>query len=709
MSSIKSFEFNPIIAFSPLSFMAGASDKFHTDGVLDHTKLGADPSELQCIKFFTNLVKTKDVSKVLPMVLNSGKAINDFGFYDACNNSTETRYITLRPVETKYEKKLFYGACLPAYCDIGTINESFTQYFSAQVAPGIEEINGVPKDSMHFVAVDPGFNTTEGLSATGFLTISLVCALGVISCIGSCFNASVAKRDGNWARSLRNRNDEYENMMDDQEVRRDSALIKFTRSFDFFENLKRIFADNEKAYFQLTYLDGFRCLALVYITFANDYIARFNISQNITDIYSVERFKKSGIYCFLVGSQYAIEILLFTSGVANFLSFSQKLKEQKKRGLFGAITFYIKSVIYKWLCLAPLFFVVASIYWCVIPATISGPISSVFNDFSDTCDNGGFWSSVFMFGNIDIRNQCMTWCWYIAIEFQAFLALLVAVIAFRSNKTAGFLILALWIAVAVGMSYFMWFDIEKIKLPVNAIPRESIHDQYMIYYFAQSFTRWSTYMLGGAFAGMLIIYKDRLDGTFASNPISMCELDKEEVYANCESDQPALSIPSFLNNEENGAEQKMTPITTYSWVGELFCTIFGLGLIALPVILYRPYQNQANEKEGENWDRLSQASFAIFGSWSVIAGLVILGLPTLFEKKTIATMFFGGSFWAPLSRLVIGFYIIHMALIQYNIAQSWSNQYIDSFVIQNFMFADLFFGFLLSIVFVCSIELPISR
>merc|ERR1740139_986087 len=116
----------------------------------------------------------------------------------------------------------------------------------------------------------------------------------------------------------------------------------------------------------------------------------------------------------------------------------------------------------------------------------------------------------------------------------------------------------------------MWFDYSvNIILPVNAIPRESIHDKYMIYYFAQSFTRWSTYMLGGAFAGMLIIYKDGLDGSFAKNPISIAELDKEEVYANCESNLPALSVPSFLNTDNNEVEAKMTPITSYSWVREV--------------------------------------------------------------------------------------------------------------------------------------------
>lgn len=152
---------------------------------------------------------------------------------------------------------------------------------------------------------------------------------------------------------------------------------------------------------------------------------------------------------FVVGSQYAIEILLFTSGIVNFLTFSQRLKEQKNKRIMGMVTFYLKGILYKWLSLAPLYFIIASIYYTVIPGTISGPIHSVFNDFASTCDNGGFWTSVFMLGNIDVRSQCMTWCWYIAVEFQAFLALLVSVIIFRHNKVAGFGSMVVWIIVAV--------------------------------------------------------------------------------------------------------------------------------------------------------------------------------------------------------------------------------------------------------------------
>lgn len=142
----------------------------------------------------------------------------------------------------------------------------------------------------------------------------------------------------------------------------------------------------------------------------------------------------------------------------------------------------------------------------------------------------------------------------------------------------------------------------------------------MIYYYAQSFTRWSAYMFGGIFAGLLIIKKNGLDSSYARNPISIAELDKEEVYANCESNQPALSIPF---QEENQVEAKMTTKQTYSPLGELVCTVFGLALIIMPIFLYRPYQNNAADKEKENWSRFSQTMFAVFGSWSVVAGLIV--------------------------------------------------------------------------------------
>lgn len=235
--------------------MAGAARDFHPDTDL-HASLGDDPSTVKCVQFFYNITTNKDYSKVIPMVINSGKAINDFGFYDACNNSTDTRYFTLRPDTNKYDKKLFYGACLPSYCDIGTINEFFVPYFTQQIAPGIENINDVASGTFTFKAIDPGFGGRDELSTVGILTLALVSALGIVSCIGSCFNAGIAKRDSRWARNVRNKrndSDDYENMMDDDVESNESVLVKFTRSFDFFDNFKRIFADNEKAYFQMTY------------------------------------------------------------------------------------------------------------------------------------------------------------------------------------------------------------------------------------------------------------------------------------------------------------------------------------------------------------------------------------------------------------------------------------------------------------------------
>lgn len=71
-------------------------------------------------------------------------------------------------------------------------------------------------------------------------------------------------------------------------------------------------------------------------------------------------------------------------------------------------------------------------------------------------------------------------------------------------------------------------------------------------------------------------------------------------------------------------------------------------------------------------------------------------------------MFFGGGFWQPTSKMFMGMYMIHLVLIDYNIAQSYALQYLDNFVLQNYALADLVFTFLIAYVFVACFELPFS-
>merc|ERR1712194_108982 len=260
--------------------------------------------------------------------------------------------------------------------------------------------------------------------------------------------------------------------------------------------------------------------------------------------------------------------------------------------------------------------------------------------------------------------------------------------------------LAVWIFGSIGASIGMWIG-KDITLPVGVIPRESIHDDYFRYFYAQSFTRWTPYMFG-ALVGCLVIEKIRKEvpAEYSANPVALSDIDKQELFHQ----QEQTEVPSFVNrNPEEKPERK----TSYDWTLAVPCTIGGLILMILPVLLYRFYQNDF--KDNNPWNKTSQMLFAMFGGWSVIAGVVLMGLPALYGKTSVALMFFGGSFWTPLSRMLISMYIIQMLLIQYNIAQSYAFQYLDNFVIQNYMFADLFFSFLLAIVFCCLIEAPFAR
>lgn len=687
-------------------------------------KLGDSPtpSTVTCVMFIQQIIaalqpKTDGLQAAIPpslmnIVLNSGKGINDLGFYDSCVHDPTTKYFTLRPVEKKFPKKVFYGICLPIECDLGTINTILTPYFSAQVVPGLEKINNA-QGQFALTAVDPGAHMEMTMS--GIFALALFSALGFVSCVGCCFNASVAKRDADWVGSMRDSlGGRFDQVLTEQEVgqeevsgKRSSSTVfaKFSQCFDFSENIKRVFTDNQKSYYQLTYLDGLRAFAVFYTIFGNDYWARYPISQNISDKYSIDTFMASWTYLFCVGSQYAVDVFLFISGLSSFIVYSQRLRESRPRGVVDWAGFAVKAILTKWMELAPLYLVLASFYYSVMPSTVDGPVNSLIHDYSLQCGDGGFWYSLLMFGNINVDYQCMQWCWYLGVELQAFIVALVSVILYRISKTVGIASLGLWILGSIGATVGIWFG-KDLTLPVGVIPRESIHDDYFRYFYAQSFTRWVPYMLG-ALVACLVMEKMKNDvpAEFSANPVALTDLDKEEIFGSGQT-EVVPSMASYVNANRNPVE-KPERTTTYDWTLAVPCTIGGLILMILPVLLYRFYQNDF--KDNNPWGKSSQMLFAMFGSWSVIAGVVLMGLPALYGKTSVALMFFGGSFWSPLSRMYISMYVIQMLLIQYNIAQSYAFQYLDNFVIQNYMFADLFFSFLLAILFACLIEVPFSR
>jgi len=185
--------------------------------------------------------------------------------------------------------------------------------------------------------VDPSGESNDEIQFIGLFAIALFSVVGTMSCIGSCFNSSIKKRDQREQKVMSVMrdsmgNERYESSMADYNAldgrtsmmpNNEGFMKKLTMSFDFTENFKKLFADNDKAYYQLTYLDGLRSMAIIYTIFANDYWARISISQNITDIYSIESFKNGWTYTFLVGAQYAIDVFLFVSGLSSFLAYSQ--------------------------------------------------------------------------------------------------------------------------------------------------------------------------------------------------------------------------------------------------------------------------------------------------------------------------------------------------------------------------------------------------
>ena len=93
----------------------------------------------------------------------------------------------------------------------------------------------------------------------------------------------------------------------------------------------------------------------------------------------------------------------------------------------------------------------------------------------------------------------------------------------------------------------------------------------------------------------------------------------------------------------------------FDWKWSIPFTFIGLGLMLLPVFLYRDYGNGNG-----NWTKSSQEMFVIFGELSFIFGAFLIGFPVFYGRYSIATMFFGGSYWSNMSKLFYGMIMIQM-------------------------------------------------
>lgn len=186
--------------------------------------------------------------------------------------------------------------------------------------------------------------------------------------------------------------------------------------------------------------------------------------------------------------------------------------------------------------MAPLYFAMAIIFSYVTPLTVSGPISSLTTDFTRGCTYNGFWQSTFFFGNLNFANQCMSWCWYLDIEFQCFLVMMLVVMAYKKLKLAGWVVLALlvWVPILTTMNQFLWSD-KVVTIPQTDIARNSLENPFFTNYYTQSYTRCLPYILGGMF-GLYMAQKleEKIPNEFNNNPLVCGDTAREDLFIDTE-------------------------------------------------------------------------------------------------------------------------------------------------------------------------------
>lgn len=284
--------------------------------------------------------------------------------------------------------------------------------------------------------------------------------------------------------------------------------------------------------------------------------------------------------------------------------------------------------------MAPLFCMMALLFSQVMPATVHGPVNFLITDFSMNCSTGSFFQSLLFLGNIFVdSNQCMTWCWFLAVEFQCFSVMMLIVIAYKKMKAAGWVLLGLFVLTPI-ISTFIQFSANGINIPQKVIPRYSIHDNYFNLYYTQTYCRCLSYALGAIFGFIMVEKLAKIPSEFIKNPIACGDVTKEGLFEkNVEAWGLESRVPSWIPTQEGqeAPEQKLPQREVgYNFLIDMVSFVLGLALMLAPVLFFKQYL------EYGPWNAMEQSLYSLCGTLVFCLGVLVLGIPTLIGNKGIA-------------------------------------------------------------------------
>jgi len=555
----------------------------------------------------------------------SGRFVNDFGEYQACQDSARSHYLTLyfnaSVMGTSVD--VLFGYCAPKECSAEDSYANATGVFNI-FSRGVFNLSLLTNKPCEVNFYDP--NEPE-LGSSG-MTIGIAIALSAIASLtvmGTLMNAYFDIKDS--LREKRSKIDAERLLGDVTQASSDNqaqsppkprkrnlrGFLRFIDCFDARKNFLRIvtvkYTDHYD--FNLEIFNGLRVFYFLYVVYGHTYMMGTNYIDNLADL---PDYAQGWWLLIVFAALYAVDAFFFMSGF--FFAFIALSKLQKMR---PSPKNYMVLAFHRLFRIWPAYIFAILFFWRILPLMGSGPVWFQMTDTTSLCENGKVLQNLFFVDDflVESQNYCYGWGWYLSNDFQMFLMTPFFLWWYIKNRKAAKLGIWALIGISTVLALIIGYNLRvRVSPPTTGgITNPKGFSQY----YVKPYIRLPPYFIGVLVGLFYREYKEKYGTAYRIGTL-------------CRRSPWKYVIPAV-----------------------------GFAVMMLIILLIRQVQTNP-----DNWSDLTHAIYKAFQRTIYVICMTMIILPGLLGEDTYVKRFLSHPLLVPLARIGFTAYLVHLFWIYRN-------------------------------------------
>jgi peptidoglycan/LPS O-acetylase OafA/YrhL len=430
----------------------------------------------------------------------SGRFLNDFGEYEACQNQNVSHYMTLNMTASisGASAAVAFGFCAPVVCSSQDLLGNASMVFDLYNYSKVFDFGLIGATPCNITVYDPTqpLLGAESSAVIVFIILGILCSFTVFGTLMNAYFdikdsfAEKRKLDQDALLAAATQSGESPPRNQGPRKRNYKSVLKFLDCFDARKNFQRIVhvKMSESYDANLEIFNGLRVFMFMYVVYGHTYLFGTSYIDNLADI---PAFAYSWWMLIIFAALYAVDAFFYMSGF--FVAFLAVGKLEKMRP--GVKNFFVLAF-HRFYRIWPTYLFAVLFFWKVLPRLGSGPVWFQMYETTSLCDDGDWIENITFLDDflVTSSNYCFGWGWYLSNDFQMFLITPIFLWIYIRNRTVGKLaicglIVASWItAIFVGS----WLNVSAAPPTTGGIT----NPRGFVDYYVKPYIRLPPYFIG---------------------------------------------------------------------------------------------------------------------------------------------------------------------------------------------------------------------